>query len=66
MAEVHPPGNVPPGVVASPVEVDRAQARVLRDAAGIMLLRATKQTLMLRVIVRCLERAATKLEQPLS
>jgi hypothetical protein len=42
---------------------DRADARVLRDAAGILLIRAKRQTLGLRVIIACLERAAARIER---
>jgi hypothetical protein len=36
----------------------RQQAKILRDAAGILLLRARRQTLLLTIIVRFLELAA--------
>lgn len=41
---------------------DAADARTLRDAAWVLQTRARRQTFMLRVIIRCLQRAAGRIE----
>lgn len=38
------------------------QAKTLRDAATILLLRSKRQTFALRVIIRVLERTASRIE----
>ena len=43
---------------------DEEQARVLRDAACILLLRAKKQTFLLRTVVCILELSARRIEKP--
>ena len=43
---------------------DEEQARVLRDAVGILLLRARRQTFLLRCVVFCLEHTARRIEKP--
>jgi hypothetical protein len=43
---------------------DKADARALRDAAGILLIRAKRQTLGLRVVVMFLEHAARRIDKP--
>jgi hypothetical protein len=40
-----------------------ADARVLREAAGVLLLRARRQTLWLRAVIMRLEYAARDIEQ---
>ena len=41
---------------------DAADARALREASLVLAARARRQTFVLRVIIRCLQRAADRIE----
>lgn len=56
----HESRNCNGGALMRPEQAE--QAKTLRDAATILLLRSKRQTFALRVIIRVLERTASRIE----